>query len=213
MQFNNRLADLSNNNSHYNAVEYRQAGHLLVALKATEGTDFVDPNHRTWALHTHSVHSGVVHYHFARPDLGNDPDIEARFFLRVALPSAGPRDYLALDIERATPQGFTHDPAWSHQFDKYVQANSRFHTVLYASRSLLETSDQWLAGDNRRVWDADWSTSPPVAPKGYEWLFRQYTDGVHGPGPHEFAGIGICDGNVMSPAAFDLARRHQPCGA
>lgn len=211
MSMSHLFADISNNNRSYNAVEYAKAGHVFVAIKATEGVSYVDANHRAWVLHSHLHHIGVAHYHFARPDLNNSATAEAAHFLGVVNPLAGPRDYLVLDLERATPNGWAHDPEWSSEFDAYVQHASRFHTVLYASRSVLDTSDAFLFGDNRRVWDADWSGDPNYAPKGYTVLFRQYTDGVSGPGPREFAGIGRCDGNRMTPQAFDEITRHRPC--
>lgn len=211
MSLTRLFADISNNNSHYVAAEYKAAGHIFIALKATEGEGFVDGKHRMWAMHSHWSGIGVAHYHFARPDTGSAPDAEARRFLEVALPLAGPHDYLVCDLERATPAGWSHDPAWSRGFDGYVQSHSRFHTVLYANRSTLEQSDAFLAGDNRRVWDADWSRVPDYAPHRYTVLFRQYTDGVVGPGPHDFAGIGRCDGNAMSPDVFKRLSQHHTC--
>src|SRR5205807_2121569 len=108
------------------------------------------------------------------------------------------RDYLVLDLERATPRGWKHDPAWSLSFDDYVQSRSRFHTILYANRSTLELGDNWLVGDNKRVWVADWSTDRDYAPPGYSVAFRQFTDGVLGPEPHSLPGVGRCDVNRMS---------------
>ena len=130
MSPNHFVADISSNNLSFDAAQYAAAGHVLVGIKATEDTGYVNPNHTTWTLHAHSCHVGVLHYHFARPDLNTEPTAEARHFLSVALRNAGGRDYLVLDLERATPQGWTHDPAWSAAFDEYVQINSRFHTIL-----------------------------------------------------------------------------------
>lgn len=211
MQAPNRLfADISSNNSHFDAVAYRDAGHVLVAIKATEGTHYINPNHRGWSLHAGMGHVGVVHYHFARPDLGNTPDAEADHFLQTALRLAGGRDYLVVDIERATPQGWRHDPAWSRAFDQYIQAHSRFHTILYANRSTLELSDQWLEGELRRVWDADWSMGPDYAPPGYLCAMRQSSDGVFGPPPHALAGVGRCDVNSMHPQLFRVVTNELP---
>ncbi|MGH3261787.1 MAG: GH25 family lysozyme, partial [Trebonia sp.] len=165
-------------------------------VKATEGTSYVNPDHRPWSLAAGGHRMHVVHYHFARPDLGHAPAAEARFFLEVALPLTGGRDYLVLDLERAVPAGWTHDPAWSRAFDRYVQEHSRFRTILYSSRATLQaTPGPWLSGNDQRVWDADWSDSPDFAPAGATVAFRQFSDGVHGPGPHELPGVGRCDVN------------------
>jgi len=212
MNVSRYFADVSNNNANFDAHTYAEHGHLVVAIKATEGLAFVDPDHRTWALRAGMVHIGVIHYHFARPDLGNSPEDEARFFLRNALHLTGGRDYLALDLERATPGGWQHDPSWSRAFDEFIQANSRFHTLLYATRSTLEGGQGWLKDDTGNLWVADWSSDPDVKLHGYSVLCRQYTDGQLGPEPHEFPGVGVCDGNVMRGEMFVRSLRQSHCG-
>lgn len=210
MTFSRLFADLSSNNNAFAADVYKDTGHILVAIKSTEGVHYINPNHRGWSLRAGLNHIGVVHYHFARPDLGNPPDAEADHFLQTALRLAGGRDYLVLDLERATPAGWKHDPAWSAAFDRYVQDHSRFHTILYANKSTLTQSDAWLVGDVRRVWDADWSSDPDFAPPGYAVAFRQFTDGVMGPEPHHLPGVGLCDVNRMSPMVFRAVTSEQP---
>jgi len=202
MTYSREFADLSSNNAEFNAAEYRNTGHILIAIKATEELNYVNPDHRPWSLHAGLNWVSVVHYHFARPDLGNSPAAEADHFLAAALPLAGWWDYLCVDIERATPEGWQHDPKWSQEFDSQIQRRSRFRSILYANRSTLVLSDEWLVGDNRRVWDADWSNASDYAPRGYTCCFRQSTDGVVGPPPHSLPGIGRCDVNRMSNAMF-----------
>lgn len=196
------FADISSNNAVFDARQYRDSGHILVAIKATEGLDYTNPYHRTWSLHAGLNWVSVVHYHFATPNTGNSPEAEADHFLNVVLPLAGWWDYLCVDIERATPQGWTHDPAWVRAFDDQVGRRSRFRSIVYASRSVLAQSDGWLGSDRKRVWDADWSTAPDYAPPGYECVFRQFTDGVIGPEPHTLSGVGDCDVNRMSADMF-----------
>lgn len=205
MGFSRLYADISSNNNHFSAQAYRAHGHILVAIKATEGLHYVNPNHRSWSLHAGMEHVGVVHYHFARPDLNNAPDAEADHFLSTVHHLTGGRDYLMLDLERATPAGWSHDPAWSRGFDAHVKAHSRFYTWLYATRSTLQGSDDWLSDGVRRVVDADWSNTGSFVPRGYELAARQFTDGVSGPEPHELPGVGRCDVNLMSLPIFRQA--------
>jgi hypothetical protein len=203
------FADISTNNAFFHASEYRDTGHLVVAIKATEGTSYVNPEHRPWCNEAGAERLTVIHYHFARPDLGDSPDSEARHFLEVALPLAGGRDFMAVDIERATPQGWVHDPAWSRGFDEYVQAHSRFHTILYASRSVLQANpDQWLAGDLKRVWDADWSGAPDFAPSGYTCAIRQQSGVTAGKPPYSLPGVGPCDVNVARGAFWSTIQQN-----
>lgn len=204
---NRYFADISSNNPRFDAKAYREAGHLLVAIKATEGESYVDPRWLEWVLAAHSHGVAVVHYHFGRPDLHPGAVDEAAHFIDTVAHHTGPLDYLALDLERPALGGWTHDPAWSRAFDGHVQRVSRFHTVLYMAQDDLEMSDEWLDGDNRRVWVADWSLDRVHAPKGYTVMFRQYTDGIAGPGPHSFAGTGVCDGDTMDRSVYGRLTR------
>lgn len=202
-RFNPYFADVSSAQPHVNMDEYAAAGHLAIAIKASEGVSYINPYHRGQALAAGGKHVAVIHYHFGRPDQGNAPDAEAAHFLDAAKQLAGPYDYLVLDLEEATRQGWKGDPLWSQEFDHRVRDGSRFRVILYASRSTLQISDHWLVNEPasaRRVWDADWSTGPDYAPPGYQCVFRQFTNGFEGPGPHSFAGIGRCDGNRMNRA-------------
>lgn len=210
MPFSRLFADISSNNSMWNARDYRNAGHILVAIKATEGTNYTNPYHRNWCLHAGLNWVSVVHYHFARPDQGNQPETEADHFCNAALPLAGWWDYLCVDVEEATRQGWTHDPAWVRAFDTQVRRRSRFRVIMYASRSTLQIADDWLSSDRRRVWDADWSNDADYAPPGYECVFRQFTDGVIGPQPHALPGVGDSDVNRMSSGMFaELTKRYR----
>lgn len=190
------FADLSSNNQEFVAHQYRAAGHIVVAIKATEGLLYVNPDHMAWSHAAIEQRIAVVHYHFARPDLGDTPEAEAARFLEVALPVCSGRDYLALDLERGTPEGWSHDPQWSQRFDKHVQDHSRFHTILYAARSTLASADNWLVGEHRRVWDADWSADEDYAPEGYHVFARQQSGVTAGVPPYELPGVGACDVDV-----------------
>lgn len=196
-------ADISSNNSEFSAAPYREAGHLIVAIKATEGVAYANPEHRPWCYDAQIQRLAVIHYHFARPDLGNNPESEAAYFLELALPLAGARDYLMLDLERGTPQGWLHDPEWSCKFDQWIQGHSRFHTLLYASRSTLASADAWLIGPHKRVVDADWSTGPDYTPPGYHVFARQQSGVTSGIPPYKLPGVGACDVNALRGVFFD----------
>lgn len=205
------FADISSNNEGFDPVAYRDAGHILIAIKATEGAGYVNPDHRAWSYAAQIHRIAVIHYHFARPDLGDSPESEANRFLEVALPMAAGRDYLALDLERGTPQGWEHDPNWSRRFDQCVQAHSRFHTILYASRATLATADDWLVGPHRRVWDADWSADPDYAPPGYHVAARQQSGVTSGVPPFSLPGVGACDVNVARGVFWRAAVANYRC--
>jgi GH25 family lysozyme M1 (1,4-beta-N-acetylmuramidase) len=197
MSKNNLLfADLSNNNNSFNAKEYAQAGHVIVALKASEGTFFVDGRHRGWALAAGMEHVAVIHYHFGRPDRSGGAE-EADFFLHCTHGLRGPRDYLVYDGERAHNGAFGLDAAHCRAFDERIQEKTRYHTILYGSASTLPGAGEALAGENKRDWDADYASGPDHAAPGHVCVMRQFTDGVFGPSPRSLSGVGQCDVNLL----------------
>lgn len=196
------FADVSSNNDPIDIEEYASAGHVMLMIKATEGVDYANPFHRGWSLRCGLHHVAVAHYHFARPDEANRPIAEAHHFLAATEGLRGPRDYLVCDIERGTPDGFSHDPAWHRAFDHTIRAYSRFKSILYASRSTISISPHWWWDEPKRVHVADWSTGPDAWPFGSTLWARQFTDGTTGPGPHSLPGIGQCDVSRMSMNTF-----------
>lgn len=199
---NRYFADISSYQPHFDAMSYRGAGHLLIMIKATEGLHYESPDYAVAVHNAHNAGLGVVHYHFARPDLGDSPHQEAVKFLEVVLPHTTSRDYLEVDVERATPEGYKHDPEWVYQFDAVIRERSRFNTILYANASTLAGYDWKLYGEPQRCHCADYSAAVNTAPRGFTCVFRQFTDGIVGPEPHYFAGIGQCDGNHMAVSIF-----------
>lgn len=195
------FADLSNNNESFNAAEYAHAGHVIVALKASEGARFVDPKHRGWALAAGMHHIAVIHYHFGRPDQGSGGAEEAAFFLEATHGLLGPHDFVVYDGERAANGAFGLDPAHCAQFDEHIQQHTRFHTILYASASeLVANGEHALVGDNRRDWCAEYSNLPDAHAPGHVCVMRQFTDSVVGPFPHSLPGVGACDVDIMRGA-------------
>src|ERR1700741_2463802 len=110
MLYSPLFGDISSNNRTFDAATYRKYGHILVAIKAAEGTFYTNPDHRPWSLHAGMNWVSVVHYHFARPDLDNHPADEANHFWDAVAHLAGWWDYLCVDVERGTPFGFGADP-------------------------------------------------------------------------------------------------------
>lgn len=192
------VADLSNNNGAgaYDPVAYRQAGHVIIALKASEGTGFADPDHRRWALASGLHGIAVMHYHFGRPDLSPGQD-EADWFLDATNGLLGPHDYVVYDGERARSGAFGLDPAHCRAFDERIQQRTRYHTILYASASQLGGAGDALIGPNKRDWDANYSSGSDTAAPGHTCVLRQFTDGVLGPDPHSLPGVGQADINIM----------------
>src|SRR5579884_1492601 len=78
-------------------------GIARVAMKSSEGTGFIDPSfavNRAKALEAGI--DEIYYYHFARPDLGNNPVDEANFMQSV-VGAIRPQDMIILDYEVQSP--------------------------------------------------------------------------------------------------------------
>jgi hypothetical protein len=150
----------------YQSTEYDTKGLGMVLVKATEGTNYLNPRHAAQVA-TGREHALVVgHYHFVRP---GSMTAQATYFLEHAAAKAG--DVLALDWEDTGVTGAEKD-AWI----KHVQAVSPHNRVLlYCNRDFwLHHDKTGFVGDG--LWIAD-----PSAPAGHPrvdrpWTIHQYSD-------------------------------------
>jgi lysozyme len=148
------FVDLSSNNgpNALDAAAYAAAGHVLVAIKATEGTDYINPD---WAAQTHDAHNShvsVLSYHFARPGSGK---AQADFMLNFLRKSGEFHEYdaIALDLERGG--GVQNPTRFMAEFDEACLQRGHENLVVYTEQSYHE---EWgLAPKNGRLWIADYS--------------------------------------------------------
>jgi lysozyme len=201
----NLFADISSNNAGFTAKSYVEAGHLAVAIKATEGLTYINPKYKPWLTDAHRHKLAVFHYHFARPENGN-PDGQAKHFWDTVKPHfKRPGDYVVVDVET----GGSAAKAWTTEFDRHLTKISGTHPVLYTFLAMY--NEQHLTIGSDRVWIAAWGANNPA---GADWKLGahqlwawQYTDGVNGPPPHSFAGIpGTCDGSRLNPKTTQQIR-------
>lgn len=177
------------------------AGHYpLIAIKATEGEDYVNPLYVETALHAHEFTVPVWHYHFCRPDTDTAAVGEAAHFWRTVRPHYQPGDRLVLDIE-------LHHPAGADALNQYLRLlDSRLHhisgigAVGYTYDDFLREHGRTLQVLSAEWWIANYSARPGRLGAGRRMIAWQQSDGVVGPGPHRFAGInGPCDGSLLDP--------------
>lgn len=100
-------------------------------IKATEGNGYTDPDFGRNAVGAAAAGLVVGFYHFARPDLGNTPEAEAAWFVRVVAPFMRPGELAALDLE---VQGGNY-AEWARRWLAAVRAALGFEPVFYTYRS------------------------------------------------------------------------------
>lgn len=194
------VADISGNNSAFSAAQYASAGHILITVKATEGTYYTNPKWEEWVVQAHEHKLAVNHYHFARPEDGN-PVGQAQHFWAVVRPHFTPGlDRVMVDIETGTLADW---PAWLKAYDDELHRLAGLETIGYTYASAISH----LLVLRSRLWMvAAWGTQRPAKRLtlacGTLWGW-QYTGGQGAPsgGPLGTAGIpGACDLTVLRAA-------------
>lgn len=198
------MVDLSSWNLSFDANAYASAGHLLVAIKATQGTRYVNPDWARWAVDAHLAHLAVAHYHFA--DDVTDPIGEARYFANAIRPHyKRSRDLVVLDLEQGTRS------EWARYVSLFFSELARLLRdpvcVLYCPQSQLGPDLKVPGG---RCWVAAWGSVRPGPMHDGQWLWGwQYTNGQidTAGGPRTVAGVpSTCDVTVLAPTVVRWLR-------
>lgn len=200
-------ADISSNNRSFNAHQYASAGHLLIIIKATQGTNFTNPTHQVWTRDAHAAGLAVMHYHFCD---GASPLLEAQHFWATVKPLWRNGDRLAIDFEQPAlgalgPRGPAYLAALDHELHKHSGQWAIGYTFASAlSPSLRVQSGKWWVAAFGNTWPA---RARRQLPNGTMWAW-QFTDGLEGAqGPRGAAGIGQCDMSVLSPPIVQLLHK------
>jgi hypothetical protein len=200
------FADLSDNNTFYDPRAYADAGPVMIGLKCTEGETVRDTAHAARCVHSRPVNLLVMHYHFARPDLGTNPFSEAEFFYWTVKPHWNKHDMWCVDYERLTGRGLPADRVWVRAFELRARELLGKEGVLYANRSMLATLGPAALPQGGRTWEADWSSHPEIHLKG-EWAWaRQFASSGFGPQPHSLPGVGAVDIDLINPRTYATIR-------
>lgn len=181
-------------------TDWRQvaaSGRQYGLVKASEGIGWPSP---TFAADWQAIPAAGLargSYHYARPELGNDPAAEARYFLSIVGPLAV-GDMLALDIE----VGNGDLGAWAAAWFKVVDAALGRPALLYSYAPFLEQHGLTRAAvGDRPLWLADYQDTEPAAPLDWGTItIWQYSDTSAVPGVAT-----ACDGDA-TPLTLDQLR-------
>lgn len=198
--------------SHWqNAIDWLAvagAGKSFTFMKASEDTDFVDPNYTINRSGAMAAGLTVGAYHFAQPDSGaGDAVAEADHFIDTATPTSG--DLIpVLDLERSGGLSTTALTAWVRAFLERVDERLGVHAVIYCSPNFWKNylgDSAWFANNGYEVlWVAHWTTaSDPLVPGGAwganGWTFWQYTSSGVVPGIAGRVDLNRYNGTDLSP--------------
>ena len=125
----------SNNDSSSASIDWNAvaaSGQGFAWTKATEGSNYINPDLRHNAAGIQAAGMVRGFYHFARPD-NNSPQAEVDFFLR-AVGDLAPGDLVALDLE----VGSGDLRAWAESWVSYCQEQIGFTPMLYSGTWFLQ---------------------------------------------------------------------------
>lgn len=129
----------------------------FVIMKATEGIRFKD---NKLPVYMNVLRNDMLYgfYHFARPDLGNDPEDEALHFVSYINKYISDRSILALDVEAGALSVKNLD-AWCSTWAQVVDIETGILPMIYISTS--ETKKlKATAALGCGLWAAKWGKKP-----------------------------------------------------
>lgn len=147
----------------------------FVIMKATEGIRFKD---NKLPVYMNALNRDMLYgfYHFARPDLGNDPEDEAANFIRYITPHLSDLCVLALDVEAGALQVKDIDK-WCAIFMQVVDVETGKLPLLYCSAAECKRFKA-VRELGCGLWVAKWGKKPTekqIKPWDF-WAIWQYTD-------------------------------------
>lgn len=163
-------------------------------IKASEGNGYTDPKFSRNKSESRRTGIPLGYYHFARPDLGNAPEVEAQFFLNVC-GDLKDGELLVLDYECSGQRQEWVD--WCKKWLDYVYSKTNCKPLIYLNQSQLR---QWnwatVVAAGYGLWVAAYTYDPYKNDfyKG-QWQFaamQQWTNKQVVPGIN-----GGVDGNVF----------------
>lgn len=200
----NVIVDLSHHNGTPNLKQAAADGITAVIHKATQGAKNIDPMYATNRKKAKDAGLLWGAYHFGVAGDGSD---QADHFLDAVQPDAD--TLLVLDYE-PNPNGSTMSLDQAREFVAHIDAVLGRFPGFYSGHLIKEQLGNQPPDPTLSqcfLWIAQYSPKPTLIPKTWPtWTFWQYTDGSHGPQPHNVKGIGFCDRDMFNGSAANLKK-------
>src|SRR5690242_5534722 len=145
------FADVSSNNGEINVAAYARAGHCLIAIKATEGVNYINPYHMRQSEIAHEYGLTVMHYHFLTDE---SPQQQLNHFRNEYLRGWRAGDYVAIDSERS---GRTPTKAETQDILVKCYSQTTHEPVLYSGEAFLNEVLTGIHVPGNRFWIANYS--------------------------------------------------------
>jgi lysozyme len=171
--------------------------------KATEGATWSDPAYAKFKRAAAKYKFLWGSYHFGT---GADVQKQVEHYLNTTKPKDN--ELVCLDFEE-NPNGSTMSLNRAREFVSLVEQQIGRYPVLYGGAWLKEQvrgkPDDLLP--RCPLWISQYGPKAVLPPGWEKYTLWQYTDGHHGPEPHEVNGIGPCDRNQYDGSITQLRKR------
>lgn len=194
MKINPLVVDLSHYDPANNYAAVRRAGVVGVIYKCTQGTSYQDGTYLGQRNAALKVGLKWGAYHFAD---ASDPLAQAANFLNTSKLDGD--SLFCLDLEENGDSTISEGQAESLVNALEAGLGRPNECVIYSGNLIKE----WLGNEQssfwgaRRLWLAQYGSTPEVQPSWEKFWLWQYTDGTEGPEPHTIDG---CD-----PMGIDIS--------
>ncbi len=142
----------------------------FVMIKASEGNGYKDPRLDFHFNNTKKARKLYGFYHYARPDLGNDPEAEADWFLSLVGHHAGSAIF-ALDWEG---DSLRYSEDWILRWCRRIRDKTGVNPLIYISAAQVQKLRSAYYEDFG-LWVAHWGVYRPVFKGCYPtWAMWQY---------------------------------------
>lgn len=146
------------------AIDLSAGQYDFAIIKATEGTNYIDPSFEKFSVQLTELGKLIGCYHFARPDLHGSVvgmETEADWFIST-VEKAGLLGKAILVLDWETEPMDREDLI--NAFILRVEERTGITPFIYSSKSKLSSWKNWWAIDHCPIWMAAWPsiTKPPV---------------------------------------------------
>jgi GH25 family lysozyme M1 (1,4-beta-N-acetylmuramidase) len=210
--------DVYSGNGTMNWPKIAATGKQFAFVKATEGTDFKDPDLDSNEANGTAAGMYIGCYDFAHPE-DDTPAQEADYFVAYALPThAFSAGHLvpALDLEDGagdTLKGASSLCAWCNDWCADVFALTSVHAVIYANTNYANNYLNSTVIDNP-LWIASPSYNPTTYPNVISpwktWTFWQYGQGAVNGDPAPVADLDQYNGSLASLISHEVIPAPEP---
>lgn len=188
----------------------------FVIIKATQGTNYIDPCFQKFYAQAMSLGKKIGLYHYYG---SGEPEAQAEHFLQTVRSYIG-KSVLVLDWEVDQNPDFKKGPALPKRFLDYVLAKTGVHPLIYMSKSVCREYN-WteVVKGNYGLWMAQYANKKPTGYQDKPWTDQKGLGAFKGYAIHQYSSAGRLPGYggsldldiaYMTPAAWDKYAKADP---